>query len=223
MFKFKTVLVCAVAVGMLSACATESSRSLEVKTVNAYQSPYHGARVWVSVGSFENRSSMQTGIFSDGEDRLGSQARTILITHLNQSKRFNVLDRSNLSKLNQEAQFSGRAQRVQGARYVMLGDVTGFGRKEVGDHQLFGLLGRGKSQVAYANVALNVVDVASSQIVYSVQGAGEYTLSSREILGFGGRSGYDSTLNGKVLDLAIREAVNQLTQAMDQGIWPPKE
>jgi curli biogenesis system outer membrane secretion channel CsgG len=57
--------------------------------------------------------------------------------------------------------------------------------------------------------------------VYSVQGAGEYALSNREVIGFGGTAGYDSTLNGKVLDLAIREAVNRLTEAVDQGKWQP--
>ena len=110
---------------------------------------------------------------------------------------------------------------MNGAIYVISGDVTEFGRKDVGDHQLFGILGRGKSQIAYAKVALNIVDVATSEVVYSTQGAGEYSLSNREIIGFGGTSGYDATLNGKVLDLAIREAVNNLTQAIDSGAWQP--
>ena len=67
-----------------------------------------------------------------------------------------------------------------------------------GDQQLFGILGRGKEQVAYAKVDLNVVDVTSSEVVYSASGAGEYSLSNREVIGFGGSAGYDSTLNGKV-------------------------
>ena len=33
--------------------------------------------------------------------------------------------------------------------------------------------------------------------------------------------GYDSTLNGKVLDLAIREAVNRLVEGVEQGKWTP--
>ncbi|HGM0612178.1 TPA: CsgG/HfaB family protein, partial [Neisseria gonorrhoeae] len=68
-------------------------------------------------------------------------------------------------------------------------------------------------------VALNIVNVNTSEIVYSTQGAGEYALSNREIIGFGGTSGYDATLNGKVLDLAIREAVDNLVQAVDNGAW----
>jgi len=101
------------------------------------------------------------------------------------------------------------------------GDVTEFGRKETGDQQLFGILGRGKEQVAYAKVALNVVNISTSEVVYSVGGAGEYKLSNREVIGFGGTASYDSTLNGKVLDLAMREAVNKLTSAIDSGAWKP--
>src|SRR5690606_3749570 len=98
---------------------------------------------------------------------------------------------------------------------------TAFGRKVTGDQQLFGILGRSKEQVAYAKVDLNVVDVATSEVVYSTSGAGEYALSNREVIGFGGTAGYDSTLNGKVLDLAIREAVDRLVEGIEQGAWQP--
>ncbi|MOA14263.1 putative lipoprotein [compost metagenome] len=104
---------------------------------------------------------------------------------------------------------------------MITGDVTEFGRKEVGDHQLWGILGRGKTQVAYAKVNLNVVNVQTSEVVYSTQGAGEYQLSNREIIGFGGTASYDSTLNGKVLDLAVREAVNNLVAGIESGAWRP--
>jgi len=86
---------------------------------------------------------------------------------------------------------------------------------------LFGLLGRGKTQVAYAKVTLNVVNTTTSEVMYSVQGAGEYALSNREVIGFGGTASYDATLNGKVLDLAIRESVQKLVKGVDQGQWKP--
>lgn len=207
--------------GLLAGCATESSRSLEVAKPASAQSVYNGVRHPISVGKFDNRSSFMRGIFTDGVDRLGSQAKTILITHLQQSNRFNVLDRDNMSEIKQEAGLSQTTQALKGARYVITGDVTEFGRKEVGDRQLFGILGRGKSQVAYAKVSLNVVDVRTSEVVYSAQGAGEYSLSNREVIGFGGTASYDSTLNGKVLDLAIREAVDALVSGVEGGAWRP--
>jgi curli biogenesis system outer membrane secretion channel CsgG len=173
----------------------------------------------MSVGKFDNRSSFMRGVFSDGVDRLGSQAKTTLIAHLQQSQRFAVLDRDNMAETDQEAKLQGTAQTLRGAAFVVTGDISEFGRKEIGDHQLFGLLGRGRTQVAYAKITLNVVDILTSEVVFSARGAGEYELSNREVLGFGGSAGYDPTLNGKVLDLAMREAVNSLVTGKDAGQW----
>ena len=219
--KLSALLVATLVFAGLSGCATEESRGLAVAKPASAAQPYTGARNPISVGKFDNRSSFMRGIFTDGTDRLGSQAKTILITHLQQTNRFNVLDRENMSEIKQEAAIAKSTQNLKGARYVITGDVTEFGRKEVGDHQFFGILGRGKQQVAYAKVSLNVVDVQTSEVVYSAQGAGEYSLSNREIVGFGGTASYDSTLNGKVLDLAIREAVDALVAGADGGAWRP--
>lgn len=218
---FKPALLAAVAL-CLSGCATETSRSIAVAKVDAASAaPYQGVRSPIAVGKFDNRSSFMRGMFSDGVDRLGSQSKTILISHLQQTQRFNVLDRENLEESKQEAQYKQASQTIKGADYLVTGAVSEFGRKEVGDQQLFGLLGRGKSQVAYAKVTLNIVNSLTSEVVYSAQGAGEFELSSREVVGFGGTAGYDATLNGKVLDLAIREAVNSLVKGIDSGAWRP--
>jgi len=205
---------------LLTGCATETSQALAVTQTQAATRSYPGVRRPIAVGKFDNRSSYLRGAFSDGVDRLGSQAKTILISHLQQTQRFNVLDRDNLEETKFEAGIQGQAQQLKGADYVVTGDVSEFGRKEVGDRQLFGVLGRGKTQVAYAKVSLNIVDIRTAEVVRSVQGSGEYALSNREIVGFGGTASYDSTLNGKVLDLAIREAVDRLGEAVDAGALP---
>ncbi|AZZ92376.1 MULTISPECIES: CsgG/HfaB family protein [unclassified Hahella] len=202
---------------MVSACATESHRAIEPQKVASYGTSYNGERTTMVVGNFQNRSNYMQGLFSSDTDRLGNQAKSILKTHMQQTQRFNLVDRDNMQELQQEAQIAGVKQKIAGARYVISGSVTEFGRKEVGDRQLFGLLGRGKQQVAYAKVALSVVDVETSAIIYSTQGAGEYELSNREIIGFGGTAGYDATLNGKVLNFAITEVVNNLVRDLDSG------
>ncbi len=206
---------------LLFGCATENSRPITPQQVTAATAPYSGVRSTIAVGKFDNRSNFLRGLFSDGVDRLGSQAKTILVTHLQQSNRFVIVDRDNMTEIRQEAHLRGQPQSLKGAHYVLTGDVTEFGRRETGDHQLFGILGRGKTQVAYSKVSVNVVNALTSEVVFSVQGAGEYALSNREIVGFGGTSSYDSTLNGKVLDLAIREAVNRLVEAVERGSWKP--
>lgn len=206
---------------LVTGCATESHRALTPETVPASRTAYQGVKSVLVVGKFQNRSVYMRGIFSDGIDQLGSQAKTILKTHLQQSGRFEVLDRENMNEISQEAKLSGALQKLQGAQFVLTGDVTEFGRRTTGDSQLFGILGYGKKQLAYAKAALNLVDVKTSRIIYSVQGAGEYALDNHEIIGFGSTAGYDATLNGKVLNLAIMEAVNHLINGLERGEWKP--
>lgn len=216
--KVRVALGFVVALAM-GGCATEASRTLVVEKTQAATTAYSGARIPVSVGKFDNRSNFMRGVFSDGVDRLGSQAKTTLIAHLQQSQRFSVLDRDNMAEASQEAKLQGTTQNIKGASYLVTGDISEFGRKEVGDMQLFGILGRGKKQIAYAKITLNVVNTLTSEVVFSSRGAGEYELSNREVLGFGGTAGYDATLNGKVLDLALREAVDGLAAGRDAGQW----
>jgi curli biogenesis system outer membrane secretion channel CsgG len=211
----------ALALMVLTGCAQEASRILPIQKVESSTKAFAGARTPVAIGKFDNRSSFMRGVFSDGVDRLGGQAQTILVTHLQQTQRFSVLDRANMNEIKEEAALKKQVQSIKGADFVVTGDVTEFGRKEVGDKQLFGILGRGKTQTAYAKVNLNIVNTLTSEVVYSSQGGGEYSLSEREIIGFGGTAGYDSTLNGKVLELAIRDAVNNLVAGMDAGAWRP--
>jgi len=218
---FKRLLIM-IPIMFLASCATETSTTIAPKQVTSAATPYSGPKNPISVGKFDNRSTFLRGLFSDGVDRLGSQAKTILVTHLQQSNRFVVLDRENMTEIQQEAKLRNKDQALKGAQFVLTGDVTEFGRKETGDQQLFGILGRGKTQVAYSKVSINVVNVLTSEVVFSVQGAGEYALSNREIIGFGGTASYDSTLNGKVLDLAIREAVNRLVEGIERGAWKPE-
>lgn len=209
-----------VAASLLAGCSTiTTSTVIDTPKVASYNTQYNGERSHLVVGKFVNRSSFQNGIFSTGADRLGNQAKTTLLSHLQQTNRFNIMDRDNMDEIQAEAGYTGAEQNITGAKFVVTGDVTEFGRKAVGDRQLFGILGKGKSQIAYAKVTLNVVDVSTSEIIYSVQGAGEYSLSEREVIGFGSTATYDATLNGKVLDLAIREVVNKLVSGMETGAW----
>lgn len=83
----------------LTGCATETSRSMPTAQVESVSSAYNGPRAPIAVGKFDNRSSYMRGVFSDGVDRLGGQAKTILITHLQQTNRFNVLDRDNMLEI----------------------------------------------------------------------------------------------------------------------------
>ncbi|RZA04250.1 MAG: hypothetical protein EOO68_08645, partial [Moraxellaceae bacterium] len=87
-----TSILAAAGLVLTAGCATEHSRTLDTPKPPVAATVYQGQKPLISVGKFDNRSSFMNGIFSDGVDRLGSQAKTILITHLHQSGRFNVLE-----------------------------------------------------------------------------------------------------------------------------------
>jgi curli biogenesis system outer membrane secretion channel CsgG len=207
--------------GLLAGCAIESHRTLTPETTASAGTSYGGPKFALVVAKFQNRSTYMQGIFSDGVDQLGNQSKTILKTHLQNTGRFVLVDRENMKEIAEEAKIRGDKQELKGAQVAVTGDVTEFGRRVTGDTQFFGILGHGKTQVAYSKVALNVVDVHTSEIIYAVQGAGEYELSNREVIGFGSAAGYDATLNGKVLNLAIMEAVNNLVAGLERGAWSP--
>lgn len=213
------ITILAILLSVISGCATESHRAIQPLTVNTLNTSYSGVKTTLVVGNFQNRSNYMQGLFSSNIDKLGNQSKTILKAHLQQTNRFKVVDRENLASMQKEAKLRGIKQNIKGARYTVTGDVTEFGRRNTSDRQLFGILGKGKQQMAYAKVTINIVDVLTTEIVFSAQGAGEYELSNREVIGFGGKAGYDSTLNGKVLNFAIIEAVNNITKAIDTGTW----
>jgi curli biogenesis system outer membrane secretion channel CsgG len=187
------------------------------QTVATRNIAYAGPKFRVALGKFENRSPYMNGIFSDGVDRLGLQAEQIMKTHLSQTGRFTVVDRVNLEEMQRESEFAGTPLKTTAGELIVTGAVTEFGRKEVGTAG--SIFGKTRHQVAHAKIQLSVVDVRTSEVLFSEQGVGEYDLGSGDVLGFGSAAGYDATLNDKVLNLAAIDVVDKLTAAMERGDW----
>ena len=122
---------CAMFISLLAGCATETSNILPIQRTEISRTEFSGKRTPISIGNFQNRSSYMRGIFSEGGDRLGGQAQTILITHLQQTNRFNVLDRANLQEIEKESLIKKTKQNLKGANYVVTGDVTEFAPENI--------------------------------------------------------------------------------------------
>jgi curli biogenesis system outer membrane secretion channel CsgG len=198
-------------------CVSETQRTTQPVALESLGAPAAGPTYTLVVGSFQNRSPYLQGAFPAGVDPLGTQAKSLLKMHLKLTGRFTVVDGERIDEIAGEPALSGEPQALTAAQVAITGDVTQFGRRDARD----GFLGYGKKQVAYATVTLNVVDVRSAQVTYAVQGAGEYPLADREVAGFGTVAGYDASSNGKVLNPAILEAVNNLVAGLDRGEWSP--
>lgn len=201
---------------LIGGCSsTESHRRVEGPTVRS--SNYSGPRQPIALGKIADRTPRAGGVFADGNSKLGPQTREILLNHLTQSNHFDVLNRQNLEEMKRESGFSGAPIKVAGAKFLITGAITEFGRREEGGVALGGILGKSKKQLAYAKVSLTVVDVTTSRTVTAAQGAGEYELNNKEVLGFGTRAGYDATLADKVINLAIVDAVDKLAASVEAG------
>jgi len=205
---------------LLTACSApvETKQAIAVDQVKSFNTAYQGPRYPMVVGKFENKTQYHKGIFYDGkDDQIGHQAKQILKTHLVSTNRFVMMDRWNLKELKKEAEFAGQPLNVTAGKLVISGAVTEFGRRETGGEALGGVLGGSRTQSAYAKVSVSIIDVNTSQIIFSAQGAGQTSLTNEQVLGFGSKAGYDATLTDKVLNLAMIEVVNRLVEGLESG------
>ena len=172
----------------------------------------------VAIARFSNETTYAKGIFYDKDnDPMGKQALDILSTKLASTGKFILLERQDMDKIMEELKLAGNqgSQKV-GADYLIIGSVTEFGRKNVGDVNAFS---RTKTQTVEAAVSIRLVDVSSGQIIYSEEAKGEAETTNKTVMGLGERTDYDATLSDKAISAAISKLVenviNNLSFASD--------
>ena len=171
----------------------------------------------VAIARFSNETKYGQGFFYDqNDDRLGKQAMDILSARLTATEKFIMLERVDLTHLTKEKQMGNLSELNIPADYLILGSVSEFGRKTTSD---VGVFSRTKKQSAYAKVNVRLVDVKTSQIVYSEEGDGEATSEAQTVLGVGKTAEYDATLNDKVISAAISKLVNNIVEHLMDKPW----
>ncbi|MCQ8179763.1 curli production assembly protein CsgG [Methylomonas sp. SURF-1] len=176
------------------------------------------SRLTVAVSRFTNESVYGSGLFTDQSgDRIGKQAADLLSRHLMATQHFNVVERQDISKLKSEAELMGKSepefkQNLLGVDALIMGSVVELGRDTTGG---VWLIGKEKTQRARARVVLRLVDPKTGQVFYSQEGSGEASISSTATLGFGGTAGFDSTLEGKAIDAAIVNMINNVVSTLE--------
>lgn len=168
----------------------------------------------VAIARFSNETQYGKGIFYDKEnDPMAKQALDILSNKLAASDKFILLERSDLDKILAENEKGGDFKSV-GADYIIVGSITEFGRKNLGDA---GVFTRTKTQVAEAAVNIRLIDVSSGQIIYSEEAKGDAELKSKSTLGVGASADFDATLSDKAISVAISKLVeNVINNCMDR-------
>jgi hypothetical protein len=74
-------------------------------------------------------------------------------------------------------------------------------------------------QTAKAKVDIRLVDVKTGHAYFSAIGAGEASVESGEIAGFGSRADYDATLNDRAIAAAISDVIDRLVSRLQDRKW----
>ena len=170
----------------------------------------------VAIARFSNETEYGKGIFYDkNNDPLAKQALDILSTKLAASNKFILLERQEIDKIMEELKIDQKQEEAKvSADYLIVGSITEFGRKNIGD---VNVLSRSKTQIVQAGVSIRLIDVGTGQIIYSEEAKGEAETTNKTVLGYGERTGYDATLSDKAISAAISKLVeNIINNSMDR-------
>lgn len=171
----------------------------------------------VAIARFSNETKYGQGFFYDkNEDRLGKQAMDVFSAKLAATDKFIMLERADLGQLSKEKEMAKLTEVNIPADYLIVGSVTEFGRKTTSD---VGVFSRSKKQTANAKVSVRLVDVRTSQIIYSEEGQGEAFSEAGTVLGVGSTADYDASLNDKVISAAIAKLVNNIAENLLNKPW----
>ena len=209
---------------VLAGCVSSHSDSPKANTtvLAAQQSSkpsaasYQGLKRKVAIARFSNETEYAKGAFYDkNNDPMGKQAVDVLSTKLTSSGKFILLERADAELIEKELKYSGQSEAAQkvGADYLIIGSITEFGRKNIGET---GVFTQTKRQIVQAGVSIRLVDVSTGEIIYAEEAKGEAETEASTVLGFGGQAGYDATLSDKAISSAISQLVeNVINKCMD--------
>ena len=223
------------AVAAAAGCATtppvtgpstrESTPAAEMRNVKGQPSApimSQGPKLRVAVVRFKDKSAY-------GKGRLGGAAQDILTTELARADKFIMITRQDLDLLQDEQDLArsgmikagtgAKSGEVMGVNAIVTGVVSQFGVKQKSATYL---VGASKTQTAEATVDVRVIDANTGQIIFAESGTGVHESSSTQVLGIGGKTGYDETMEGKAFRAAVSKFIDNLIQKMSMIEWSGK-
>ena len=216
----RKILFCFATVVIISSCSTHQ-KVVQVEP-QVQEIPQEKEEVSlkrkVAIARFSNETQYAKGIFYEKEnDPIGKQANDILSTKLAASGKFILLERENLENIENDLKMAGNdGYSKVGADYVIIGSVTEYGRKTIGDVNAFS---RSKSQIVYAGVSVRLIDVSTGQIIYSEEAKGEAETTNKTVMGMGEHADYDASLNDKAISVAISKLVENIVNNCMNRPW----
>ncbi|MEW6719773.1 MAG: CsgG/HfaB family protein [Thermodesulfobacteriota bacterium] len=202
--------------------STPAAEMRDVKRPAAAPIMSHGPKLRVAVVKFQDKSAY-------GRGRLGPAIQDILTTELARSDKFIMITRQDLDLVLDEQDLArtatikagtgAKSGEVMGVNAIVTGVVSQFGVKQKSATYL---VGASKTQTAEATVDVRVIDATTGRIIYAESGSGVHETSSTEVLGIGGRTGYDETMEGKAFRAAVSKFIDNMIRKMESIEWTGK-
>ena len=118
-----------------------------------------------------------------------------------------------------KSETAAKTGNLLGAQFLITGAVTKFGLKSEGaNYAVF----KSKTQRAECTVDVRLMDASTGQIIMAESGDGVFEKETSQVLGMGGRAGYDETMGQDALRAAISKLMGNLVNKMTSQPWKGK-
>ena len=171
----------------------------------------------IALGRITNETNYGRSLLRDRfDDPLGKQVTDMLSKALTESGQFLVFERPDLGRVQEEAALVGSKLSLVGVDVLIVGSLTEFGRKTIGET---GFFSQSKRQVAFAKVDFRLVDTTTAQVIQAASAAGESSNEVASVAGFGSQAAYDATLNDSAIRTAVAGAVSRIVSELASRPW----
>jgi len=171
----------------------------------------------IALGRITNETVYGRSLLRDEyNDPLGKQVTDMMSKVLTESGAYLVFERPDIARVKNDVAMSGGKINIIGVDTLIVGSLTEFGRKTVGES---GFVSQSKRQVAFAKVDIRLVDTKNGQVYFAASGAGEASTETASTFGFGSKADYDGTLNDAAMRQAITDAVAKISAVVDKQPW----
>lgn len=171
----------------------------------------------IALGRVTNETVYGRSLLRDEfNDPLGKQVTDMMSKVLTESGAYLVFERPDIARVKNDVAMSGGKLNLIGVDTLIVGSVTEFGRKTIGQT---GFASQSKRQVAFAKVDIRLVDTKTGQVYFAASGAGEASTETASTFGFGSTADYDGTLNDAAIRQAVTEAIAKISAVVDKQPW----
>lgn len=171
----------------------------------------------IALGRITNETVYGRSLLRDQmNDPLGKQVTDMTSKVLTESGAYLVFERPDIGRVYNEAAMTGNKLNVIGVDTLIIGSLTEFGRKTIGET---GFASQTKRQVAFAKVDFRLLDTKTGQVYFATSGAGEASNETASSFGFGSQASYDGTLGDTAIRQAVTDAIAKISAVVNKQAW----